>query len=246
MTNNNRYNYDRGNDRYNDRYEERACNRAYDRQRESDREYVDIYSSRERIPAQRRRPAPKKQSGSGVVIAAVSFALVAVIAATVFAVGAFTVHPVSGNTQPTVAIAANVDKDANKNVSNNDQPAQQTAAKNDDSQSAQKEDDNIKIINGERVYIDTKRTAPAVTGSSADYFANGKTSYGFDWDYSADNGNFVIRCDYNFNQQQYMFHFYGVTPGVSHITLLYNTDDNTQVPVNLTLNVDNDLNATLS
>ena len=251
MTNNrNNTNYEnRRNDRYS--YNEHGYNREYDNRREP--EYVDIYSVRERAPRESRRPAPKK-SGSGIMIAAVAFSLVAVIAATVFAVGAFNARPVIGNTAPTAAITAVAEKDANKNVQSNEAPAQQTAAKTDnqsaqqtaktDAQPAQQTEDNIQVVNGERVYIDTKRTAPEKTGASVDYYANGKTSYGFDWNYSADNGNFVIRCDYNFNQQQYQFHFYGVTPGVSHITLLYNTDDSTQVPVNLTLNVDENLNAT--
>ena len=239
MTNNKRYDsrYDyRRNDRYN--YNERG----YDRRREDG--YVDIYSSRARMPHDRRKSAPQKHSDAGVVIAAIAISLVAVIAATVLAIGSFTVQPMSGSTQPTIAIAAVADKDVNKSVQNNDTPAQQTAVKSDDQSTGQ--NDSIQIINGERVYIDTKRTAPAVTGNSADYYAYGKTSYGFDWNYSADNGNFVIRCDYNFDRQQYMFHFYGVTPGTSHITLLYNTDDNTQVPVDLTLTVDNDLNASIA
>ena len=108
------------------------------------------------------------------------------------------------------------------------------------------DDDNIRVIDGDRVYIDTKRTAPATTGNSADYIVHGKTSYGFDWNYNADNSNFVIRCDYNFNKEQYDFHFYGTAPGTAHVTLLYNTDDNTQVPVPLTVTVDDGLNVSLA
>ena len=48
----------------------------------------------------------------------------------------------------------------------------------------------------------------------------------------------------NFNRQQYDFQFYGVTPGTGHVTLYYNTDDNVQVPVNLTVTVDDALNVT--
>ena len=104
--------------------------------------------------------------------------------------------------------------------------------------------DRIDNVNGERIYIDTKRVAPANSGTPAHYYAYGKTSYGFDWTYKADNLNFLLRCDYNFNQQQYDFQFYGVTPGTSHVTLYYNTDDNVQVPVNLTVTVDSALNVT--
>ena len=104
--------------------------------------------------------------------------------------------------------------------------------------------DRIDNVNGERIYIDTKRVAPANSGTPAHYYAYGKTSYGFDWTYKADNINFLLRCDYNFNQQQYDFQFYGVTPGTGHVTLYYNTDDNVQVPVNLTVTVDDALNVT--
>ena len=106
--------------------------------------------------------------------------------------------------------------------------------------------DRIDEVDGERIYIDTKRVAPEVTGTPAHYYANGKTSYGFDWNYKTDNVNFVLRCDYNFNQQQYDFQFYGTTPGTAHVTLLYNTDDNVQVPVNLTVTVDDGLNVSVA
>ncbi len=112
-------------------------------------------------------------------------------------------------------------------------------------QQAQQSEDRIDNINGERVYIDTKRTAPEGAGTPAHFYANGKTSYGFDWTYDTDNCNFKVACNYNFDQQQYDFILYGVTPGVSHITLYYNTDDNVQVPANITINVDENLNVTL-
>jgi len=105
-------------------------------------------------------------------------------------------------------------------------------------------EENVVLVDGERVYMDTKRIAPAGTGNPAHFYANGKTSYGFDWSYSADNGNFVLACNYNFAKQQYDFTFYGTQPGVAHVTVYYNTDDDTQVPVQLALNVDDNLNVT--
>ena len=107
-------------------------------------------------------------------------------------------------------------------------------------------EDRIDNINGERVYIDTKRPAPENSGVPAHYYANGRTSYGFDWNYDTDNGNFLLRCDYNFNQQQYDFQFYGTAPGTAHVTLYYNTDDNVQVPVQLTVTVDEALNVSVA
>lgn len=123
------------------------------------------------------------------------------------------------------------------------QPAKQTAQTN--TQQAQKNEDKIEVVNGDRVYKDTKRQAPDKTGTPAHYYANGKTTYGFNWDYDADNGNFVVKCDYNFNQQQYDFTFYGTAPGTSHVTLYYYTSDTNKVPVNLTVTVDSNLNVTV-
>ena len=113
-------------------------------------------------------------------------------------------------------------------------------------QKATEAQDKIEKINGERVYIDTKRKAPEKTGTPAHYYANGKTSYGFDWDYSADNSNFTVSCNYNFDKQQYDFCFYGTNAGTSHVTLYYFTADNVKVPVSLTVTVDNNLNVSVA
>ena len=122
---------------------------------------------------------------------------------------------------------------------------QQSATQQADTQQTQKSEDKIETVNGERVYKDTKRQAPDKTGTPAHYYANGKTSYGFNWDYDTDNANFVVKCDYNFNQQQYDFTFYGSAPGTAHVTLYYYTSDTNKVPVNLTVTVDSNLNVTV-
>ncbi|MBQ5640201.1 MAG: hypothetical protein IIV05_00190, partial [Ruminococcus sp.] len=57
---------------------------------------------------------------------------------------------------------------------------------------------NIILVDGERVYMDTKRIAPEHTGTPLHIYANGKTSYGFDWRITTDNKNYVITCNYNF------------------------------------------------
>ena len=122
---------------------------------------------------------------------------------------------------------------------------QQSATQQADTKQTQKSEDKIENVNGERVYKDTKRQAPDKTGTPAHYYANGKTSYGFNWDYDTDNANFVVKCDYNFNQQQYDFTFYGSTPGTAHVTLYYYTSDTNKVPVNLTVTVDSNLNVSV-
>lgn len=108
----------------------------------------------------------------------------------------------------------------------------------------QTNEQNIIRVDGERIYMDTKRLAPENTGAPAHYYANGKTSYGFDWTYNTDNSNFVLACNYNFAKQQYDFTFYGTKEGKANVTVYYNTDDNTKVPVQLTINVDSNLNVT--
>ena len=128
--------------------------------------------------------------------------------------------------------------------SSQDSSSQSGGSQSTDSQDAQDDGSNIQIINGDRIYIDTKRPIPENSGTPYHYCVGGQTSYGFNWDYDADNGNFLLRCDYNLTQHQYDFQFYGLTPGTANVTLYYYTDDNTVVPVNLTINVDNDLNAT--
>jgi hypothetical protein len=103
---------------------------------------------------------------------------------------------------------------------------------------------NIILVDGERVYMDTKRIAPEYTGTPLHIYANGKTSYGFDWRITTDNKNYVITCNYNFDRQQYDFIIYGTEKGVSNTTIFYNTADNVQAPMAVTLNVDSSLNVT--
>ena len=137
-------------------------------------------------------------------------------------------------------------KSTTQTAQNNKQTApQQSTSQQTATQQTQKTEDKIENVNGERVYKDTKRQAPDKTGSPAHYYANGKTSYGFNWDYDTDNANFVVKCAYNFNQQQYDFTFYGSTPGTAHVTLYYYTSDTNKVPVNLTVTVDSNLNVTV-
>ena len=205
----------------------------------------------------------KKQN---ILFATISLALVAVIAGGVIAFSALNAKPQTSTAAPT-AISAKADKAAQgaqttaaQTAVKTDNGAQkvqtasakaQTTAQQTTQQTAQKatqaaSQDKIEKINGERVYIDTKRKAPEKTGTPAHYYANGKTSYGFDWDYSADNSNFTLSCNYNFDKQQYDFSFYGTKAGTSHVTLYYFTADNVKAPVSLTVNVDSSLNVSLA
>ena len=233
-----------------------------------------IYSNSRHSDRARAITAKKKAKARTrrIVLGSIALALVAVTAAGFMIFGAMNAAK-PASTAPTTAISttsetpalASPHKAAQKPASQTTaQPASQTTAQPAAPQAAQpavqtgsaeqpaptqaqpqtQTQDRIDNINGERVYIDTKRPAPGGSGTPAHFYANGKTSYGFDWTYTCDNCNFLLRCDYNFNQQQYDFQFYGKTPGTSHVVLYYNTDDNVQVPVNLTVTVDDALNVT--
>ena len=203
-------------------------------------------------------PAPRKKSYFGMVMATIAITLVAALS-----VGVGVFFATQGNknlfgTKPTVTNSQQAAAPAADGSSHGDAETATQADRGSEGSAAMAiaksvyaghtveptAEENVVLVDGERVYIDTKRLAPENTSDPAHFYANGATSYGFDWNYDTDNANFVLACHYNFAKQQYDFTFYGVTPGTSHVTLWYNTADNVQVPVHLTLNVDNDLNVT--
>ncbi|MBQ9516298.1 MAG: hypothetical protein IJR57_09340 [Ruminococcus sp.] len=242
----------------------RRCNDSYseygydERRAPENRSYV---RTNEYIPRREVRERPKKSGSAGVIIATIALTLVAAISigAIIFFATKTENHLTAApmTTVSTTAAEANIKADAPQvdNSSNTQAPAAAQSVTTDVAYSVAQRcyggsnlektaEENVVRVNGERVYMDVKRLAPEKTGNALHYNANGKTSYGFDWTYSADNGNFVLACNYNFDRRQYDFSFYGVTPGTAHVTLYYNTDDNVKVPVNLTVIVDNDLNVT--
>lgn len=85
---------------------------------------------------------------------------------------------------------------------------------------------------------------PVSSGSALHYYAYGQTSYGYDWTYSGGAGVVNITCAYNFDLDQYDFIINGVSEGTTSFTLYYNTADDVQVPVTMTVSVDGDLNVT--
>ena len=82
------------------------------------------------------------------------------------------------------------------------------------------------------------------SGNSLHYTASGQTSYGYDWTYSGGGGIVNVGCNYDFNTKQYDFNITGVAPGTTALTLYYNTADGVQQPVNMTVQVDSNLNVT--
>lgn len=85
---------------------------------------------------------------------------------------------------------------------------------------------------------------PTDQGTPLHYYAYGKTSYGYNWDYSADSDIVNVSCEYNFDVHGYDLIVAGKAPGTANVTLYYFTDDNVSVPIHLTVSVDDDLNVT--
>ncbi len=91
----------------------------------------------------------------------------------------------------------------------------------------------------------TGNSGSAVEGGNVlHYYANGQTSYGYDWTYSGGGGIVSIYCTYDFDSKQYDFTVTGVSEGTTSFTLYYNTADGVQVPVPMTVSVDSNLNVT--
>ena len=82
------------------------------------------------------------------------------------------------------------------------------------------------------------------SGNTLHYTATGQTSYGYDWTYSGGGGIVSVNCGYDFDNHQYDFSITGVSPGTTSLTLYYNTADGVQQPVNMTVQVDSNLNVT--
>jgi len=211
-----------------------------------------------------RAVAPKKQSRTLLALAIISLVLVSLLlASTVWLVcmqinhrdkaqpPAITATISQNNALPKSATPAAKTAEVKQSATqpavqkNGDSPAMAVAKKAYAGHSlAYTDAANIILVDGERVYMDTKRIAPEHTGTPLHIYANGKTSYGFDWRITTDNKNYVITCNYNFDRQQYDFIIYGTQKGVSNTTIFYNTADNVQAPMAVTLNVDSSLNVT--
>lgn len=83
----------------------------------------------------------------------------------------------------------------------------------------------------------------AVTGI---FSVTGKTSTGYDWNYSGDSNCAKINCQYDFGTHQYNFTAQGAYEGVDHVKLMYMTADNTWETQNVTVSVDKNLNVSVA
>jgi len=76
------------------------------------------------------------------------------------------------------------------------------------------------------------------------YYANGSTSYGYDWSYIGGGGIVAITCTYDFSSDQYNFCLTGLGPGTAQLSLIYYTGDDETVTVPMTISVDENLKVT--
>lgn len=147
--------------------------------------------------------------------------------------------PVQNNNNNNNAVSDN-HNDAASDNSTNTQPQAPAAAE------AQKNEDKgcSGGVSADGIIYDQRHEIPKNAGTPLHYYANGKTSGGYDWDYDGDNNNFSVCCNYNTANNQYDFIIYGKAEGTAHITLYYYTSDTVKVPVSMTINVDKNLNVT--
>ena len=87
-------------------------------------------------------------------------------------------------------------------------------------------------------------SSAAALAGALHYYAAGETSYGYDWTYSGGAGVVSVTCNYDFASHQYDFVIMGVAPGTTAVSLIYNTGDDQQVTVPMTVSVDADLKVT--
>lgn len=123
-------------------------------------------------------------------------------------------------------------------------PAWQTPTESGSDTQTPAATENGSYINDDNVYIDRKHPAPEGTGNSVQLPISGQVDGDFYWTYDADNGNCSVACDYDFANQQYIFHIYGASPGTTNLTLYYSDNGSTQSQ-NVTISVDDNLNAAL-
>lgn len=90
----------------------------------------------------------------------------------------------------------------------------------------------------------TQTSSPSFGGSALHIYGKGKTSEGYNWDYSADNDIVKVACSYDFHTNTYDLTVTGKAAGTANVTLYYFTDDNAKVSVPMAVSVDSDLNIT--
>ena len=88
----------------------------------------------------------------------------------------------------------------------------------------------------------TSSSTSSKTAKSYVFTAYGKTSYGYDWTYSADNANIKVDVKYDFKTNKYTCTFTGLKEGTCNMNFKYYTSDKSIVTVPMVLKVDSNLN----
>ncbi len=101
----------------------------------------------------------------------------------------------------------------------------------------------ISAVSASAAQITTASTA-ANTGRACVASFSGGTSYGYDWDYRANNTAAKISCTYNFTTRKYTFKATGRFAGVTDTVLKYATPDGKWHNVPIRFTTDSRLNVT--
>ena len=88
----------------------------------------------------------------------------------------------------------------------------------------------------------TTASKGSMIGKEYTFTAYGKTSYGYDWTYSADNTNIKVDVKYDFKTNKYTATFTGLKEGTCNMNFKYYTSDKNIVTVPMVLKVDKNLN----
>ena len=220
----------------------------------SDRNYNDRNrpNAIERDRMERRRQVRRKSMiSNALVIGVIAVVVIGIFVAVIAMTGKNKQPATADPTTVTATIAADSQTKETKAQPTQDSGLTVSQA---DSQDDDNNNDNNNDDNDNEPTIaptPTEGSSSASSGSASGggsnvmhYTASGQTSYGYDWTYEGGSGIVSIDCGYDFNSHTYDFTITGVSEGVATITLYYNTDDGVQQPVNMTVNVDSNLNVT--
>lgn len=81
-------------------------------------------------------------------------------------------------------------------------------------------------------------------GKVTTFIGYGETSYGYNWDYSANNDIAKVNVNYDFKTNKYTFNLTGKRAGTGTYKLVYFTSDKTTKTITVTINVDAQGNVT--
>ena len=87
-------------------------------------------------------------------------------------------------------------------------------------------------------------SAQAKRAKSCLFIAHGKTSYGYDWDYTADSTAAKITVTYDFNTNKYTFKATGQCAGVANAIPKYATPDGKRQNIPVCFTTDKNLKVT--